>query len=123
MYVRVLKSMSLVLALAFVALMPIVLAAQDSPKPVVKATAIDPASKWDIFLGYSYLSPKGPAVNGYTYHAINYGVIASVARYFNKNVGLQAEGDVHYLAPENGVITSTQPNNDFSGGSAGIIFR
>jgi len=123
MYARVLKSMSLVLALAFVALMPIALAAQDSAKPVVKATAVDPASKWDIFLGYSYLAPKGPAVNGFTYHAINYGAIGSVSRYFNKNVGLQAEGDIHWLLPENGHITSTQPNDDFSGGSAGIIFR
>jgi outer membrane protein OmpA-like peptidoglycan-associated protein len=123
MYARVLKSVSLVLALAFVVLMPIALAAQDSAKPVVKATAVDPASKWDIFLGYSYLSPKGPAVNGYTFNAINYGTIASVARYFNKNVGLQAEGDVHWLLPENGVVTSTQPNNDFSGGSGGMIFR
>ena len=123
MYARVSKSVSRVLALVFVVLMPIALAAQGSSKPAVKAAAVDPASKWDIFLGYSYLAPKGPAVNGYTYHAVNYGTIASVSRYFNKNVGVTAVGDVHVLLPEDGYITSTQPNNDFSGGSAGIIFR
>jgi hypothetical protein len=114
--------MSRVLALAFVALMPIAMAAQDSAKPVVKTDAGDSASKWDIFLGYSYLAPKG-TVSGFSYHAINYGTIVSVSRYFNKNVGIQAEGDVHVLLPENGNITSTQPNDDFSGGSGGIIFR
>ena len=123
MYARVSKSVSRVLALAFVALMPIALAAQDSAKPVVKADAGDSASKWDIFLGYSYLAPKGPSVNGFTYHAVNYATIASVSRYFNKNVGITAEGDAHILLPENGVVTSSQPNNDFSGGSAGLIFR
>jgi len=115
--------MSLVLALAFVALMPIAMAAQGSAKPAAKAAEVDPASKWDIFLGYSYLAPKGKAVNGFTYNAINYGAIGSVSRYFNKNVGIQAEGDIHWLNPENGTVTITQPNDDFSGGSAGIIFR
>ena len=123
MYARVSKSMSRVLALAFVALMPIALAAQGSAKPAAKATTVDPASKWDIFLGYSYLAPKGKAVNGFTYNAINYGAIASVSRYFNKNIGIQGEGDEHILLPENGVVTTTQPNDDFSGGSLGIIFR
>jgi len=122
MYFRLSKSVSRVLALAFLALMPIALAAQDSAKPVVKADAGDSASKWDIFLGYSYLAPRG-TVKGYSFNSINYGTIASVSRYFNKNVGVQAEGDVHILLPENGVVTSTQPNDDFSGGSLGIIFR
>ena len=123
MYARISKYASRVLALAFVALMPIALAAQGSAKPVVKAAAVDPASKWDIFLGYSYLMPKGKAVNGFTYNAVNYGTIASVSRYFNKNVGIQAEGDVHVLLPENGLVTTTQPNDNFSGGSLGMIFR
>ena len=123
MYARVSKSMSRVLALAFVALMPIALAAQGSAKPAAKATTVDPASKWDIFLGYSYLAPKGKAVNGFTYNAINYGAIASVSRYFNKNIGIQAEGDVHSLKPEGATPTTTQPGDDFSGGSLGMIFR
>jgi outer membrane protein OmpA-like peptidoglycan-associated protein len=122
MYARVSKSVSRVLALAFVALMPVAMAAQDSVKPVVKADAGDSASKWDIFLGYSYLAPKA-TVDGVSFNAVNYGTIASVSGYFNKNVGITAEGDAHILLPENGVDTSSQPNNNFSGGSVGMIFR
>jgi hypothetical protein len=119
---RVLKSVSRVLALAFVALMPVALAAQDPAKPAAKAPAADSPSKWDIFLGYSYLAPKG-TVNGYSYNPVDYAAIASITGYFNKNVGLQAEGDEHILLPERTTPTASQPNNDFSGGSAGVIFR
>jgi len=109
------------LALAFVALVPLALVAQSSPK----SAAGDSPSKWDIFAGYSYLAPKGtvntPERNGITlpvdYHAINGGGIVSIARYFNKYVGVEGVGDVH-LQDE-----SKLPSNDFSGGSAGLIFR
>jgi len=119
MYFRVSKSLSLVLALASVACMPLALAAQDSAKPAAKTAASDSPSKWDIFAGYSYLSPKGTITNtnGVKYGAVNYGAIASVSRYFNNFVGVQGEGDVHALK-------QTQPSNgDFSGGSLGLILR
>jgi hypothetical protein len=122
MYVRVLKSVGQVLALAFVALIPIAMTAQDAAKPAVKAPADDSASKWDIFLGYSALIPNAK-INGYGYNSIDYGTIGSVTHYFNKNVGLQFEGDVHILLPENGNVTTTQPQDDFSSGSGGVIFR
>ena len=88
------KYASLALGLVFVVSMPLALRAQDSPKPVAKAPAADSPSRWDIFLGYSALIPNA-RVNGYGYNSIDYGTIASVTRYFNKNVGLQFEGDVH----------------------------
>ena len=97
-------------------------AAQDSQKPTGHTATDDSPSRWDIFAGYSYLAPKG-TVNGFTYNAVNYGGIASVTRYFNNYVGVQGEGDVHWLTPEDGFISKTQPNNDFSGGSLGLIFR
>jgi len=123
MYARVAKFVCRVFTLAFVLSITITLAAQDSAKPAVKAPADDSASKWDIFLGYSYLAPKG-TVNGYAYGAVNYATIASVSRYFNKNAGLQFEGDAHILLPEGaGPATASQPNNDFSGGSGGLILR
>jgi outer membrane protein OmpA-like peptidoglycan-associated protein len=115
--------MSRALALAFVALMPITLAAQDSAKPDVKTATNDPLSKWDIFAGYSYLAPYNGVINGYTYNPVNYGAIASVSHYFSRNIGIQAEGDVHLLTPESTYRSSSQPGNDFSGGSAGLIFR
>ncbi|KAA6464586.1 OmpA family protein [Acidobacteria bacterium AB60] len=95
---------------------------QDSSKTPAHSATNESPSRWDIFAGYSYLAPHG-TVNGYAYNAINYGGIASVTRYFNNYVGFQGEGDVHLLTPEDGHISKTQPNNDFSGGSGGLIFR
>jgi outer membrane protein OmpA-like peptidoglycan-associated protein len=119
---RVSKYVSLVFGLAFVVLVPLALGAQDSAKPAAKVPAGDSASRWDIFLGYSALIPNAK-VNGFGYNSIDYGTIGSVTRYFNKNVGLQFEGDVHILLPENGNVTTTQPQDDFSSGSGGVIFR
>jgi hypothetical protein len=116
------KYASLALSLVCVACLPLALGAQDSPKPTAKAPAADSPSRWDIFLGYSALIPNA-RVNGFSYNSIDEGTIASVTRYFNKNVGLQFEGDVHLLLPENGNVTTTQPQDDFSGGEGGLIFR
>src|SRR5271163_2356639 len=72
------------------------LLAQDSsstaPKPV--APAESPASRIDIFMGYTYLAPHGSitipdgaiiGVNGpVTYSSINAGAIGSVSYFFNR---------------------------------------
>jgi hypothetical protein len=121
MYGRVLKSLSGIAALVSLALIPVTLVAQDAAKPA--APSADNPSKYDIFLGYSYLAPHG-TVDGVTFNAINYGAIGSVARYFNKYVGAQIEIDEHYLSPEQrDNISQDQPGDDFEGGSAGLIFR
>src|SRR6202034_3622022 len=96
MHSRVLKSLSWATALAFVAILPLALAAQDSAKPASTATADDSPSKWDIFAGYSYLAPHGTS-DGVTAQSIDYGAILSVARYFNKYTGVQLEADEHIL--------------------------
>ena len=126
MYVRVLKSVSLVLALAVVAMVPITLTAQAAPT-AKGAAAGDNPSKWDIFLGYSALIPNATITSqnarAYGYDAIDYGTIASITRYFNRNVGLQFEGDVHLLLPEQRAKTTSQPGDDFDGASGGVVFR
>jgi outer membrane protein OmpA-like peptidoglycan-associated protein len=124
MYARVSKYLSRFFALAFVVLIPVALAAQVTASPTQKAPMYDSASKWDIFLGYSALIPNA-RINGYGYASIDYGVIGSVTRYFNKNVGLQFEGDEHILLPESNVYgrTVSQPGDDFSGGSVGVVYR
>ncbi len=126
MYSRFSKSISTVFALACVVSMPLVMAAQDMAKPAAqtatKTTAADSPSKWDIFAGYSALIPNAK-INGFGYNSIDYGTILSVSRYFNKNVGITFEGDVHILLPENGNVTTTQPQDDFSGGYGGVIYR
>jgi hypothetical protein len=125
---RVLKSVSRVLALTFVALMPFALAAQDASKPASNADVTDPATKWDIFGGYSYIAPHGTIVtpqNGQNlavpYTAITGGAIVSVARYFNKFVGLEGVGDIHLQdESQDPWVTS---KDDMSGAAVGLIFR
>jgi hypothetical protein len=119
--------MSWVIALAFAAAMPLALSAQDSAKPAT-AAADDSPSKWDIFAGYSYLAPHGTVgtTDVLTAKSVNYGAILSVARYFNKYVGLQLEADEHInneAAPPSTGDGSTWSNDDFSGGGGGLIFR
>jgi hypothetical protein len=120
------------LALAFVALFPAALASQDAAKPAAKAAAEQTASKWDIFLGYSYLAPyaKIPGTvsgaPGSTYGQINWGGMISFARYFNKNFGIVLEGDEHMQSedwPLGDNQASFNSNDDMSGGAAGAIYR
>jgi outer membrane protein OmpA-like peptidoglycan-associated protein len=93
--------------------------AQD--KPAAKPPADASASRWDIFLGYSYLAPKDTVYSiqsdgvakPFDYSSVDYGGIASGAYYFNKYVGGQVEVGIH---PDG--------NNDgFTTAQAGLIFR
>src|SRR6266702_2188302 len=127
MHSDLLKSVSRVLALTMAAMIPVAVVAQDSPKPTPKVSAADSPSRWDIFAGYSYLSPKGTVnvlqpdgitVLPQTYKSSNYGVIASGAYFFNKYVGAQVEGSSHDTW-----IDSPSSNSGFTLGSAGLIAR
>jgi hypothetical protein len=134
MFSRASKSVSWVLALAAASCLPVALAAQDSAKPAAPATSSeDNPSKWDIFAGYSYLAPHGTVTSpstgtSVTAQSIDYGSILSVARYFNKYVGVQLEADEH-IPNQNAAYPacpscgSTWANDDFSGGGGGMIFR
>jgi len=124
MNLRITKSV--VMSLAMAALMlPVGAIAQD--KAAAKAPANDGASRWDIFAGYSYLAPHGtvnvPQPDGsvmpVSYESVNVGEIFSVARYFNRYVGLQAEGGFH----EYGGSGSSKNNDGFSTFSGGLIAR
>jgi len=106
MHSHFLKSWSQVFALAVVASVPIVLAAQDAPKPAPKASPSDSPSRWDIFAGYSYLAPKGTievlqsdgvTTLPQTFKSMNYGMLGSGAYYFNKYMGAQLETGAHDL--------------------------
>ncbi len=128
---RVLKFVSRTLALACAVLVPVAMVGQDSSKPAAKAVPSgDSPSKWDIFVGYSYLAPHGtvtqPGGVPEQYNSIDWGGITSIARYFNKYVGVQIEGDSH-IESEDWIThpntSSINSNDDFAGGSAGMIFR
>jgi len=123
------KTVSRVLALALFAVAPFALAAQDTMKPAAKASSDDSVSKWDIFAGYSYIAPHGNIdtnVGGGNYVATPYtaitgGGIVSVARYFNRNVGVEAIGDVHFENESQDPWVSSK--DDMSGGAIGLIAR
>jgi hypothetical protein len=84
-------------------------------KPAAPAPAGPVASRVDIFAGYSYLAPKGtvnvPGANtGGTalpvkYSSIDYGALGSVAYFFNRFVGAQAEFGAHPDGRNDGIYT------------------
>ena len=123
MFDRELKYVGRILVVAFAALIPVALSAQVTATSSGKSTAADGPSKWDIFAGYSALIPN-QWINGYGFQSIDYGAIGSVTRFFNKNFGVTFEGDEHVLLPQSQYPPRLEdPNDDFSGGYGGVIYR
>jgi outer membrane protein OmpA-like peptidoglycan-associated protein len=83
--------------------------------------SVDPsASRWDVFMGYSYLAPHGtvttsvpPNTSSDNYGAINYGAIGSVSYYFNPYAGFQVEYANHPNGNNDGISTV----------QGGVVFR
>jgi outer membrane protein OmpA-like peptidoglycan-associated protein len=129
MQICVSKSVSRILALALLALAHLSLAAQETTKPAAKASPDDSATKWDIFGGYSYIAPHGTIATNLgggnyvatPYSAITPGGIVSVARYFNRNVGVEAIGDLHLENESQNPWVSSK--DDMSGLAVGLISR
>ncbi len=122
---HLLKCMCVIIALTITAVAPFALRAQVKAKSADITSANNLPSQWDIFVGYSFLSPHG-TVQGYNYENIDYGGIASVTRYFNKHVGLQFEGDWHDQSqdwPFGSNSNADNSDDDFANGSGGLILR
>ena len=112
MHSRLLKTPFRALILALVVTMPAVLLAQVAP--AAKGPAQND-SRWDIFGGYSYLYlPPSTQVNGHPYQSNDFGLIGSVTRYFNKNIGLEWNMDTHPRTEEH--------NDGMWGGQTGLIY-
>jgi outer membrane protein OmpA-like peptidoglycan-associated protein len=113
-------------------------AAKDVAKPAAKAHAGDAPSKWDIFLGYSYLHPGGTVTYPNPFYEedsavrakatplavppttltgspddINLGGILSGAYFFNRYLGVQLEGAYH----------NYDSNDAFTTAAGGVIVR
>ena len=129
-----LKSVSRILALLLMIAMPVALAAQDSAKRAARASEDASASKWDIFLGYSYLSPHGdatvsPAIcapncgpnsGTFYYDEQILGGVVSVARFFNPYVGVQAEVGIHEYS---GGAYGVGNDDGFTTFTGGLVLR
>ncbi len=61
-------------------------------------------SRFDLYGGYGYLHPVNSDINNYQYQPINPGAVASVTGYFNRYVGLQAEGSFFPHGPNDCVF-------------------
>ncbi len=129
MILRVLKSVSLFLALVCVLSISCTLGAQVAPA-VKGARTGDSGPMWDFFVGYSYLSPHGTVesrlnytvTEPFSFTPINGEVIFSIARFYNKHLGLELVGDIH-LENDFPNPPHYDPRNSFSGGSGGVIYR
>jgi hypothetical protein len=132
MSARSLKSVSWALTLAFVALLPVAISAQDAKS--TKAATDNNPSRWDIFLGYSYLAPHGTVTTSPTigspitasYNAVNVGGLFSGAYFFNRYLGVQAEVGIHEWGTQsaNGSNIGTHGNDDgFFSLAGGLIAR
>jgi hypothetical protein len=131
---RVLKSVGRVLVSLTVAALPVAMAAQTAASG--KGNDNTSPSRWDIFLGYSYLSPHGTvnttqpnAANtpvSASYDAVNVGAAASVAYYFNRYAGVQGEFSIHQWGTQSCCDNpvGTHGNDDgFTTIGGGAIFR
>ncbi len=132
MRICVRKTVGRVLALLTVAALPAMAAAQAAPSGSGAGTI---PSRWDIFMGYSYLSPHG-TVNTITpnnpptpvtasYDAVTLGGIGSVAYYFNRYLGVQGEFSVHEWGVQccSSNVGTKQNDDGFFTVGGGVILR
>ncbi|HEX8812299.1 MAG TPA: hypothetical protein VF742_09940, partial [Terracidiphilus sp.] len=122
MHSRLKRTACRILALGLLVIGPYALRGQGTSKGMSYG---DSPSRWDIFMGYSYLGPHGTVdvlqpdrvtVLPISYDAIDLGAIVSGSYYFDKYVGVQLESSQHHFS----VNTD---NDDFSFYQGGLVFR
>jgi hypothetical protein len=127
---RVVRILGRLFAVAVLALTPVGMSAQAAASG--HGPTNQSPSRFDIFAGYSYLSPHGtvqvPYGTGtapYSYDAVNAGAILSGAYFFNRFVGLQVESAEHeFGGPRAGTNIGTEGNDDgFVTAAGGVIVR
>jgi len=125
-----LLKISRVLALALVASMPLAMQAQV-PVSQVKGNPNAPASKWDVFAGYSILDPRGTfypiqpdgSVLPVSFKLEKTGLLESAAYFFNRHVGLQVESGQHDLFTNTGFAMTGSSNSGIFTAETGLIYR
>lgn len=63
-------------------------------------------SRLDIYAGYGYFHPYAGSINSYSYDTIYPGAVTSVTGYFNRYLGVQAEGTFFPNGPNDCVFTA-----------------
>jgi hypothetical protein len=125
---------SWIFVLVLLVLLPAVAIAQAVPA-VNGAPSVDPVPKWNLFLGYSFLSPHGTVYSSIdrnsilpaNYHHVTLGGDISGSYFFGRHLGVQAEVGFHEWGVENSKPTAydgTEGNNDgFTTLSGGLVLR
>lgn len=94
----------------FASLAPQTFAQDATPAaPIVGVTYAKPhvpVSRLDLYGGYGYFHPVNSDINNNPYLPINRGAVASVTGYFNRYLGLQAEGSFFPHGPNDCVYTA-----------------
>jgi len=125
------RTMNRVLAMAFVAsLMPSVMTAQVTASQA-KGNPNAPAPKWDVFVGYSILDPRGTFYpiqpNGqpeaFSFKVEKVGILEDAAYYFSHNVGVVVEGGEHDLFTNTGFLPTGGSNSGILTLQAGLKYR
>jgi hypothetical protein len=96
-------------AALFVALIAFLTASTLSASAQATKTASTPPpelSRFDFYGGYGYLHPVNSDIGNIQYQPINPGAVASAAAYFNRYVGVQAEGSFFPHGPNDCVYTA-----------------
>ena len=79
---------------------------------MAQSSSVPGPSRLDLYGGYAYYHPfnssfgGGSELGGIKYQPINPGAVASVSGYFNRWLGLQAEGGFHPSGPNDCVYTA-----------------
>lgn len=129
------KSLCRLIALAVVTTLPVALHAQAASS-VKGAPGVQTPPKWNLFLGYSFLSPHGsvdssmaldhPALPA-NFHHVTLGGDFSGSYFFGRHVGLTGELGIHEWGVQNNNRTGmdgTQGNNDgFTTLAGGPVLR
>jgi hypothetical protein len=129
-YSQKFRTMSRVLALAFLAALPYSLGAQVVASQG-KGNMTAPAPRWDVFVGYSILDPTGtfyPIQPDGTVLPVSFklekkGLLESAAYFFNRNIGLQVESGQHDLFTNTGFASTGSSNSGIFTVETGLIYR
>jgi hypothetical protein len=111
------------------------MAAQTAVSGTGKDSSSSSPSRWDIFMGYSYLAPKG-TVNtvqpnaaqtpvSASFDSVNAGGLFSGAYFFNRYAGVQVEVGVHQWGVQccNSNVGTRENDDGFTTVGGGVIFR
>jgi hypothetical protein len=109
-YITARAAVRVALATAFITISTLSAAAQAAK---TASTPPPEPSRFDLYGGYGYLHPVNSELGNVQYQPINPGAVVSATGYFNRYLGLQAEGSFFPSGPNDCAFTA----------QAGPIFR